>query len=64
MALGSKDAWTPEISPGGLSLYFSSTRVGGHGGTDIWVAKRATKGDPWGEPVNLGPNVNSPGADD
>ncbi len=61
--VGSYDAWTPEISADDLSLYFSSTRVGGHGGTDIWVAKRATKHDPWGEPVSLGPNVNS-GSDD
>jgi len=61
--IGSYDAWAPEISADGLSLYFSSTRVGGHGGTDIWVAKRATKDDPWGEPLSLGPNVNS-GSDD
>jgi hypothetical protein len=61
--VGSDDAWSPEISADGLSLYFSSTRGGGHGGTDIWVAKRAAKDDPWGEPVSLGPNVNS-GSDD
>jgi hypothetical protein len=63
MEIGSNDAWTPEISGDGLFLYFSSTRVGGHGGIDIWMATRATKNDPWGEPVNLGPNVNT-GADD
>jgi hypothetical protein len=40
-------------------LYFSSTRVGGCGSDDIWVAKRDKVSDPWGEPVNLGPNVNS-----
>lgn len=62
--IGSNDAWTPEISADGLSLYFSSTRfTGGHGGTDIWMTTRATIADPWTEPVNLGPNVNS-GADD
>jgi len=26
---------------------------------DIWVATRENPGDPWGEPVNLGPPVNS-----
>ncbi len=57
--VGSDDAWTPEISADGLSLYFTSTRVGGYGDFDIWVAKRATIHDDWGEPSNLGPNVNS-----
>jgi Tol biopolymer transport system component len=56
--VGSNDAWGPDISADGLSLYFASTRVGGYGKSDIWVAKRATTADPWGEPVNLGPNVN------
>jgi len=59
MEIGSNDVWSPDISADGLSLYFSSTRVGGSGDGDIWVAKRATKDDPWGEPGNLGPNVNT-----
>jgi hypothetical protein len=63
MEIGSNDAWTPEISADDLSLYFASTRVNGHGGADIWVATRATKDDLWGEPMNLGPNVNT-GTDD
>jgi Tol biopolymer transport system component len=64
IAIGSDDAWTPEISDDGLSLYFTSTRtVGGYGGNDIWVTTRATKDDPWDEPVNLGPNVNTPDDD-
>ncbi len=63
MEIGSNDAWAPDISADGLSLYFSSTRVGGHGGTDIWVSTRDTTADPWGEPVNLGPNVNTSSSD-
>jgi len=62
--IGSNDVWGPDISADGLSLYFASTRVGGYGtdGTgDIWVATRTTTVDPWTEPVNLGPNVNSSG---
>jgi Tol biopolymer transport system component len=51
------------ISADGLSLYFASTRPGGYGGLDIWVTTRATKADPWGTPMNLGPPVNS-SADD
>ena len=49
----------PCISADGLSLYFASDRPGGSGNFDIWVAKRKTTEDPWEEPVNLGPNVNS-----
>jgi len=57
--IGSNDAYGPDISADGLSLYFASSRVNGHGSYDIWVATRPTTGDPWTEPVNLGPNVNS-----
>ncbi|MHC4192294.1 MAG: LamG-like jellyroll fold domain-containing protein [Planctomycetota bacterium] len=49
----------PSISSDGLSLYFNSDRPGGYGGMDIWVTTRPTISDPWGEPVNLGPTVNS-----
>jgi hypothetical protein len=49
----------PEVSADGLSLYFASQRTGGYGGSDIWVSTRATTSDPWSEPINLGPNVNS-----
>lgn len=50
----------PDISADGLRLYFSSIRPGGHGGFygDIWVTKRRTVDDPWGEPENIGPMVN------
>ena len=47
------------ISPDGLELYFCSLRPGGFGGRDIYVARRATTGSPWGEAMNLGPTVNS-----
>jgi len=49
----------PALSKDGLSLYFTSNRPGGMGGTDIWVSQRASREDPWGEPVNLGPTVNT-----
>ena len=51
------------LSPDELSLYFVSTRAGGVGGADIWVSRRASLDAPWGDPVNLGPNVNGPGID-
>jgi hypothetical protein len=56
-------AWRPDISFDGLTLYFESDRNDGCGGADIWVTTRVTKDDPWVEPVNLGPNVNSSGND-
>ncbi len=55
--------WFPSLSADGLSLFFTSVRSGGSGGDDIWVATRETTDDPWGEPVNLGPAVNSSAAE-
>lgn len=49
----------PCISRDGLSLYFNSDRPGGFGSSDLYVTHRARADDPWGVPVNLGPNVNS-----
>jgi len=52
----------PCVSADGLELYFCEWEVmrpEGYGGGDIYVAKRATTDDPWGEPVNLGETVNS-----
>jgi hypothetical protein len=54
-----QDIW-PVVSPDGLELYVSSGRPGNLGAGDIYVSKRATTQDPWGDPVNLGPAVNSP----
>ncbi len=53
----------PTISADGLELYFSdyrANRPGGIGKSDIWVTRRRTKTSEWGEPVNLGPGVNTP----
>ncbi len=49
----------PYVSSDGLSLYFTSNRPGGLGGTDIWVTTRPSILAPWTEPINLGPPVNS-----
>jgi len=51
--------WGPSISGDGLELYFTSDRPGGSGGHDLWVSKRATTDESWGDPVNLGSTVNS-----
>jgi hypothetical protein len=56
----------PSISSDGLTLFFTSgflgypAQTGGFGGPDLWVTTRATKDNQWGEPVNLGPLVNTP----
>ena len=50
------------MSVDGLEFYFDSDRPGGQG-WDIWVVKRASKDDEWGEPENLGSMVNSSGED-
>ncbi|MGB2865588.1 MAG: hypothetical protein WBC05_19820, partial [Sedimentisphaerales bacterium] len=41
------NAWAPDISADGLSLYFASSRSSGYGSDDIWVATRETVNDPW-----------------
>lgn len=49
----------PFISPDGKKFFIASNRAGGEGGLDIWVSTRASESDPWGEPQNLGPPINS-----
>jgi len=51
----------PAISPDGLTLYFVSDMPGGKGGKDIWKVMRATQSSDWGNPVNLGSTINTPG---
>ena len=49
----------PFIARDERTLYMASNRPGGLGGIDIWVAKRDTADDPWGDPENVGAPVNS-----
>ncbi len=53
------DEMDPRISSDNLSLYFISDRPGGYGLLDIWVSARTSENEDWGDPVNLGPIVNS-----
>ncbi len=50
---------SPNVSADGLSLYFASDRPDGEGDLDLYVAARASLEDPFGEPENLGPEINS-----
>ncbi len=51
---------SPSLSPDKRDLYFSSTRPGGFGGSDIWVSHRLNNGK-YGRPKNLGPTINTSG---
>ncbi|MBT8220727.1 MAG: PD40 domain-containing protein [Bacteroidia bacterium] len=53
----------PSLTADGQFLYFTSKRKGGQGGTDIYICKRFEDGI-WSKPVNLGPSVNTPYADE
>lgn len=48
----------PSISADGRTLYFVSNRKGGYGGYDIWKSTLSEKG--WGNPENMGPEINTP----
>ncbi|MBK9013671.1 MAG: OmpA family protein [Saprospiraceae bacterium] len=49
----------PTINAEGDVLYVSSDVPGGQGGMDLYVVKKV--GGTWGQMVNLGPTVNTPG---
>ena len=54
---------SPSISFGGATLLFSSDMAGGQGGNDIWVTNYDKKEKKWGQPVNLGAEINTAGND-
>jgi hypothetical protein len=49
------------ITSDGRVILFQSDRTGGNGGTDIWAIARKNPNDDlgWGQPVNLGPVINT-----
>lgn len=49
----------PSLSPDGNKLFFASNRPKGFGGMDLYSVER--KEGRWGQPVNLGPDINTPG---
>ena len=53
---------SPFLHPDGKTLYFSSDGHPGFGQLDVFMSKLQKDGM-WGEPVNLGRGVNSPGKD-
>src|SRR2546430_5742213 len=53
------DDVAPAVRRDGLEVFIASTRLGGLGEQDIWVATRATTSDPWSPAADLGPLINS-----
>ncbi|MBN2667912.1 MAG: OmpA family protein [Bacteroidales bacterium] len=51
----------PSIDSKEMTLYFAADLPGGYGGKDIWMMTRSKKTSPFGEPINLGPEINTPG---
>ncbi|MBB6613106.1 OmpA family protein [Pontibacter sp. Tf4] len=50
----------PALSADGQILYFASDMPGSLGDTDIFYTERQPDGS-WGQPVNAGPTINTPG---
>ena len=49
----------PCVSPDESFLLFKSGRPGGYGNTDLYISFRQ-EDDSWGEPINMGAEINSP----
>jgi len=58
------NSWTWEssfaISADQDVLAFSSARPGGVGDRDVWLMYRSADGKSWSDPVNAGPDINTP----
>ena len=54
-------AWEsqPCLAADGRTLFFVSTRRGGHGGSDIWKSTKLDDGN-WSQPLNLDDSINTP----
>ncbi len=50
----------PFVTGGGDTLFFSSNRPGGLGGSDIWMSLRGLEAESWSPPINMGGVINSP----
>ncbi len=54
----------PSISADGTTLFFCARNMpGGQGENDIWMSKYDKKNKKWGDPINLGTEINSAGND-
>ncbi|MCF0206970.1 MAG: OmpA family protein [Bacteroidales bacterium] len=53
----------PALSPDEKTLYFSAEIEGGYGGMDLYMAQRIGNSTKFSEPINLGPSINTLGAE-
>ena len=49
----------PNLSSDGQTLFFTSNRKGGFGGTDLYYSRYDSERDRWGPANNLGPTINT-----
>lgn len=49
----------PCLSEDGKQLFFASDMPGGYGGHDLYVVNYVKRGNTWGDPINLGPIINT-----
>lgn len=49
----------PSLAISGDTLFFSSDRPGGQGGSDIWMSLRGDEGESWLPAINLGKVINT-----
>jgi peptidoglycan-associated lipoprotein len=60
----SSDSFTcghPSLSKDGQVMYFASDMPGGYGGKDLYFVTYSKRSKEWGDPVNLGPTINTAG---
>ncbi|XOV91693.1 MAG: OmpA family protein [Bacteroidota bacterium] len=50
----------PFVTKGGDTLFFSSNRPGGLGGSDIWMSLKGLEAESWTPAINMGAVINSP----
>lgn len=55
------NAGHPTLSQDELTIIFSSSNREGYGGKDLWMAQRESTEQPFDDPVNLGPVINTEG---
>jgi peptidoglycan-associated lipoprotein len=58
-SLDSFNAGHPSLTKDNQIMYFSSDMPGSIGGKDIWYVTYSKRGKTWGDPVNLGPTINT-----
>jgi tetratricopeptide (TPR) repeat protein len=53
----------PAMAPDNKTLIFASNMAGGEGGVDLYMTTYNKRDESWSLPVNLGPEINTPGND-